>query len=138
MTYRQREIVRMGFERLRPEFDRFVSTFYRRLFKLHPEYRALFPEVMARQRVKLAVALQQMADLVDHPEAIASACRSLGRFHGAKGVSASDYPKMEEAFLDALSSVLGDSWNPEAREAWMTLYGRISEAMIEGSQNQAA
>lgn len=122
-----------------------ADLFYRRLFELKPEYRALFSGDMASQKRKLITMLAFIVKSLDWPE---SAWRddvaetddlflvvlAMGRRHGALyRVPAESYRTVGEALIWTLDQGLGEAFRPETRKAWLHVYQLVSQTMLLGS-----
>lgn len=122
-----------------------ADLFYRRLFELKPEYRALFPTEMSAQKRKLVVMLSFIVKSLDWPE---SAWRddvaetddlflvvlAMGRRHGSLyRVPAESYRLVGEALIWTLDQGLGEAFRPETRKAWLHVYQLVSQTMLLGS-----
>jgi hemoglobin-like flavoprotein len=56
----------------------------------------------------------------------------MGKMHIPFGVKPEHYPIVGTNLLWVLETAFGSQWTPEAKEAWTTFYGIISEKMIKG------
>lgn len=122
-----------------------ADLFYRRLFELKPEYRALFQSDMAAQKRKLVTMLNFVVKSLDWPE---SAWRddvaetddlflvvlAMGRRHGSLyRVPNESYRVVGEALIWTLDQGLGEAFRPETRKAWLHVYQLVSQTMQLGS-----
>jgi hemoglobin-like flavoprotein len=134
MTPEQKTLVQDSFALIAPDADRAGLLFYDRLFQLDPRLRTLFHGDMGAQSRKLmhilAIAIKGLDDL----EAIVPAVRSLGRRHTAYGVTENDFETVGAALLWTLEHGLGDAFNAQVREAWVTVYGVLAKTMQAGMQ----
>ena len=75
----------------------------------------------------LKVAVNGLDDL----NALVVVLQRLAERHIKYGVEPKDYTPVGNALLFALKTGLGDDWNPELREAWVTVYRVIATVMKE-------
>jgi nitric oxide dioxygenase len=128
-----------------PILDTAVELFYRRLFELRPDLRALFPSDMAGQRQKLAVTLGFVVKSLDWPLDEWAADQdpetdlflvvlALGRRHrNLYFVKDEHYVPVGEALMWALDQGLGQAFEGRTREAWAKAYHLLSTTMKLGS-----
>lgn len=109
--------------------DDFADMFYRRLFELDPDLRALFKGEMAEQGRKLMKTIGIAVAHLRNPEEILDAVKDLGRRHVDYGVKAEDYGTVGSALIYTLRQTLGAGWTPELLEAWTNMYEFVSQAM---------
>ena len=128
-----------------PILDTAVELFYRRLFELRPELRAMFPSDMASQRAKLGATLGFVVKSLDWPLEERTAQQdpesdlflvvlALGRRHkNLYRVDDDHYGPVGEALLWALDQGLGQVFQGTTREAWTRAYGLLSMTMKLGA-----
>ncbi len=78
--------------------------------------------------VDLAVDLLESNDM----DTLLPALRDLGAKHAKYGVTYEHFPIVGEGLLDALEKALGDDFTPDVKEAWIGVYGVISDNMSAG------
>jgi hemoglobin-like flavoprotein len=137
-------VVRDTWRLVEPIADTAAELFYRRLFELKPEYRALFPAEMAAQKRKLIAMLRFIVKSLDWPD---SAWRenvdeesdlflvvlALGRRHtDLYKVPDEAYATVNEALLWTLDYALGKKLDDEARGVWTLVVQLISSTMKMG------
>lgn len=130
MTPRQIQLVRETFAAVEPIADTAATIFYRRLFDLDPDLRALFPSDLTAQRRNLMQTLTVVVRNLDRLEGIVPAVEALGRRHAGYRVRADDYETVGAALLDTLEEGLADAFTPEVRAAWTAAYGLLASVMI--------
>ena len=130
MTPRQIQLVRETFAAVEPIADTAATIFYRRLFDLDPDLRALFPSDLTAQRRNLMQTLTVVVRNLDRLEGIVPAVEALGRRHAGYRVRADDYETVGAALLDTLEEGLADAFTPEVRVAWTAAYGLLASVMI--------
>jgi nitric oxide dioxygenase len=129
MTPRQIELVRTSFASVEPIADVAATIFYRRLFDLDPDLRALFPSDLTAQRRNLMQTLTVVVRNLDRLEGILPAVEALGRRHAGYRVRADDYETVGAALLDTLEEGLAEAFTPEVRAAWAAAYGLLASVM---------
>ncbi|MEN9580954.1 MAG: hypothetical protein RJA70_3963 [Pseudomonadota bacterium] len=123
-----------------------ADLFYRRLFELKPEYRALFPEDMQAQKRKLLRMLAFVVRAIDFPdqqwkqdvpieEDLLLVILALGRRHtDLYKIPDESYVTVGEALLWTLGYGLGEAFTEEVREAWLKVYTLLVRTMKMGSR----
>ena len=129
MSPRQIQLVRETFAAVEPIADAAATIFYRRLFDLDPDLRALFPSDLAAQRRNLMQTLTVVVRNLDRLEGILPAVEALGRRHAGYRVRADDYETVGAALLDTLEEGLAEAFTPEVRAAWAAAYGLLASVM---------
>lgn len=71
---------------------------------------------------------------LNHIEDLVPAVQDLGRGHAGYGVQEQHYATVGGALLDTLETALGDSFTPEIKAAWGSVYGVLSSTMIEAAK----
>jgi hemoglobin-like flavoprotein len=140
----QKKIVKDTWRLVVPIADTAADLFYKRLFELRPNYRALFTADMAAQKRKLLAMLAFIVKSLDWPD---SAWRdavseeddlflivlALGRRHSdLYAIPDAAYETVGEALLWTLDYGLGKAFDAEARAAWAHLYSLVSLTMRMG------
>jgi nitric oxide dioxygenase len=134
MTPRQIQLVRESFAAVEPIADTAATIFYRRLFDLDPDLRALFPSDLTNQRRNLMQTLTVVVRNLDRLEGIVPAVEALGRRHAGYRVRPDDYETVGAALLDTLGEGLGTAFTQEVRAAWAAAYGLLASVMIGAAE----
>jgi hemoglobin-like flavoprotein len=134
MTTQHTALIRAGWNELGSQAPAFAACFYDTLFMLDPTLKALFKGDMALQHHKLVGMLGSAIDLLDRPDQLLPALRSLGGRHGKYGVQDAHYAVVGQALLDTLAETLGDRFTPATRAAWTETYGFIAKVMMESAR----
>lgn len=120
-----------------PRAPELVAVFYGQLFDKHPEVRAMFPTDMAPQRDQLLKAIVALATHYNQPVELAPALTAMGRSHGARGVTITQYGVVGETLLATLARFAGEAWNAQYADAWGRAYtwaaGLMLAAGVEGA-----
>jgi AraC family transcriptional activator of tynA and feaB len=135
---RQATMVREQLGQVLEHGEDFAPEFYRRLFELAPDARALFQVDMAEMGAKLLRHLAVLVAEARSPEKLAEPLARLGLRHADYGVRPEHYALMSQALMATLSAFLGSDFNSEAHSAWLTLHSRASEVMIGATTEAAA
>jgi nitric oxide dioxygenase len=134
MTPRQIQLVRESFAAVEPIADTAATIFYRRLFDLDPDLRALFPSDLTNQRRNLMQTLTVVVRNLDRLEGIVPAVEALGRRHAGYRVRPDDYETVGAALLDTLGEGLGTAFTQEVRAALAAAYGLLASVMIGAAE----
>jgi hemoglobin-like flavoprotein len=144
ITDAQKKVIQDTWRLVVPIAETAADLFYKRLFELRPDYRALFSGDMAAQKRKLIAMLNFIVKSLDWPE---SAWRetvaeendlflivlALGRrHHDLYNVPDASYQTVGEALLWTLDYGLGKKFDGPAREAWTQVYTLVSTTMKMG------
>ena len=138
MTPQERELVQRSFAAVAPIADQAAEMFYNRLFEIAPEARELFKGDMKSQGNKLMKMLATAVAGLNDMDALVPAVQELGRRHVKYGAQPEHYKPVGEALIWTLEKGLGDKFTPAVRNAWVTTYGVLSDAMIAAAYPQAA
>lgn len=123
-----------------------ADLFYRRLFELRPEYRALFPDDMSSQKRKLLRMLAFIVRAIDFPdhewkkevpieEDLLLVILAMGRRHtDLYKIPDESYVTVGEALIWTLGYGLGEAFTEEVREAWLKVYTLLVRTMKLGSR----
>lgn len=124
-------VVRDSWARIARYGDTIPLWFYELLFHVHPEYRAIFPTSMRRQRHHLFVAVDTVvgaADMLDD-EAVLEVIEHLGRMH-ARFAGADEFAAVGRALLVTLQR-FDPQWTETTGEHWALLYGIVQGVMLD-------
>lgn len=141
LTQDQRAVVQRTWALVEPVTETVADLFYRRLFELAPDYRALFPGELEPQKRKLIGMLRfvvrsldwsdaQWREVVAEESDLFLVMLALGRRHTELyRVPDAAYATVGEALVWTLDYGLGKAFTPEAREAWVRVYTLVSMTM---------
>lgn len=132
------DLVRSSFARLAPVGLDTGRLFYRHLFALAPDCRALFPQEIDAQAQKLVAMLERIVSGLDDPENLHHEFMLMGRRHVGYGALEEHYDAVGAALLRTLHEGLGEHWRPEIEDAWATVYGEMAEAMLSAADELTA
>lgn len=134
MDNEQIHLVRDSYARFAPRAREVGAEFYRSLFALNPEARALFTGDMDMQAQKLMDMIGAVVAALDQPEYLLDSCRALGARHASYGVVEEHYDDVGTALLKTLQAGLGEHYTEEVEAAWASVYGEMAETMIAAGQ----
>ncbi|MGI9385698.1 MAG: globin family protein [Methyloligellaceae bacterium] len=129
----QKRLVQESFARVVPIAEQAAELFYNRLFEIAPELREMFPDDLADQKSKLMAALTVAVKGLDNPHKLLPVIQELGRKHKSYGVSEANYDTVAEALLWTLEQGLGEDFTPDVGDAWVAVYGLLSDIMKEAA-----
>lgn len=123
-----------------------TKTFYKLMFKNHPELLNIFNHAnqkQGRQQKALASTVYAAAKYIDQLEAILPVVTQIAHKHRSLGIKPEHYPIVGEHLLLAIKEVLQDAATEEIIDAWAKAYGVIADAFIsvekgmyEAAENQ--
>lgn len=135
----QVELLEQSFEKIKPQANEFVSSFYNNLFTDYPAAKPLFAHAnMAEQSNKLLASLVFVVENLRKPGALTGALQGLGARHVKYGALPEHYPLVGNTLLKTFEQYLGPDWTPETKGAWVDAYGVITEVMLEGADYSQA
>jgi len=137
MNVQQVTLVRSTFAMVQPIASDAAALFYDNLFRADPSLRHLFKGDMAHQGQRLMGMIGSALQLLDRPAALLPVLRSLGARHAGYRVRDEHYDTVGAALIQTLEQGLGAAFTPEARAAWVDLYGVIARTMQEGARETA-
>ena len=137
MTPEQVDLVRRSFDAIWPVRRKLAALFYSRFFELAPDAMPLFPNDMERQHLKLMDTIAAIVGALDKREMFQSIISHAGRQHAQFGAKPSHFAAFGDALLWGLEHQLGDTFTPELKEAWSTLYGVVQSEMMRAGRLQA-
>ena len=120
MTPQEIQPVRSSFQKLADIPERAGEIFYQRLFELDPGARQLFWGDMQHQGKALFLMLEMIVKSLDIQDKIVPLLFDLGKRHAMYGVRDRNYQPFEQALMDTLSSIIGDDFTQDVRNAWRT------------------
>jgi len=132
MKAQQIQLVKETWSYVITKSDEAGELFYSRLFEVAPGVRHLFKGEIKEQAHKLMSMVTYVVTKLEKLDTILGEVRSLAQRHTKYGAKAEHYAVVGECLIYTLKSGLGHRWNKETEEAWLAVYGVLSNAMIEG------
>ncbi len=126
-------IVQGMLETFRSPQSAFGRTFYKNLFEMFPETRALFPEDMRQQEKLLLHMVEAIAYAAGRPHNLALGLRELGRRHAGYGVEHEHYPLVRHVLEVTAKEILGEGYTEEVATAWLGFLDTILQIMAESA-----
>jgi len=99
VTPEQIDLIRKSFDALWPVRRRVGELFYSRFFELAPDARALFPQDIARQQLKLMDMIAAIVGALDQREIFQSIISYSGRQHAQFGVQRTHFVAFGKALI---------------------------------------
>ena len=137
LTARQIDLVQDSFAAVVPLTDATAAEFYRRLFDLAPDTRALFRNDMAEQGRKLFLTLATVVDALDRLDMIVPVARELAIRHVAYGARAHHYAAIGSSLIETLRVGLGSAFDREIEAAWLAAYAILADTMLAAARERA-
>ena len=131
MTPQEIQLVRSSFQKLADIPERAGEIFYQRLFELDPGARQLFWGDMQHQGKALFLMLEMIVKSLDIQDKIVPLLFDLGKRHAMYGVRDRNYQPFEQALMDTLSSIIGDEFTQDVRNAWRAAFAFLADIMRE-------
>jgi hemoglobin-like flavoprotein len=141
----EKNAIRESWRLVVPIADTAADLFYKRLFELRPDYRALFKSDIQAQKRKLLRMLAFVVKSVDFRDAdwqsdvpvdqdLMLVVLALGRRHSELyRIPNESYGVVAEALLWTLDYGLGEAFTAEVKSAWTQLYTLLAQTMRMGA-----
>jgi len=127
------EIIKSTVPVLEVHGETITKTFYKTMFRNHPELLNIFNHANQRQGKQptaLANAVYAAAAHIDRLEEILPVVKGIATKHRALNILPEHYPIVGENLLGAIKEVLGDAATDEIIDAWAQAYGVIADVFI--------
>lgn len=127
-------LLEQSFEKVKPQADDFVTSFYDNLFTDYPAAKPLFAHTNMKDQGKmLLTSLVFVVDNLRKPGALTEALKGLGARHVKYGALPEHYPLVGSSLLKTFEQYLKGDWTEEVKSAWVDAYGLITEVMLDGA-----
>ncbi|MEL6920058.1 MAG: globin family protein [Pseudomonadota bacterium] len=133
MTPDQIDLVQGSFQKVAPIAPQAAAMFYDRLFEIAPQVRQMFTGSMEEQGAKLMTTLGVVVNGLKNLDAVLPAAQALAIKHVGYGVTAEQYAPVGEALIYTLQQGLGDHFDADTEDAWLTAYTTLSNVMIDAA-----
>ncbi|HYJ75500.1 MAG TPA: globin domain-containing protein [Kineosporiaceae bacterium] len=131
-------VVRASVARLPSEPIELTREFYRQLFTIAPQARALFAEDITDQTERLLSAILAAVRAMDRPELVEDHLRRWGVVHRRMhGVTNDLYVYVGHALIRALHTIFGHL-ETSVSSAWVAMYEWMAAVMIDGADSAEA
>ena len=134
MTPTQVSMVQQSFRKIAPHSETVAALFYQNLFTLDPSLRPMFKGDLKVQGRKLMTMLAMVVAGLERLDQLLPTVSALGARHAGYGVEPEDYHTVAAALIQTLEQGLGMAFHEEVREAWVTAYGILADAMISAAE----
>jgi nitric oxide dioxygenase len=114
-----------------------TSTFYRNMFREHPELTNIFNmgnQANGAQQQSLAAAVFAYAANFDKPDALTPVVNRIVHKHASVGIKPAHYPIVGRHLLGAIQETLGEAATPQLLDAWGEAYGLLADALIDAEK----
>jgi nitric oxide dioxygenase len=137
MTARQIYLVQHSWQQIKPVAQQAGMIFYEKLFAAEPQMKHLFKQDMHSQANKLVTMLGYVVAKLNRLEDILAEIKALGKRHQHYGAEPAHYQLVGDCLIATLRAGLGDKWNDELQDAWVTAFGILQAAMLNEYQEQS-
>ena len=138
MTERQILLVKNSWSYIVTDSEQAGQLFYSRLFEVAPGVKHMFTSDPKEQSRKLMNMVTLIVTKLQKLDEIINEIKNLAQRHGKYGAKPEHYAVVGECLLWTLEQGLGDKWNSETKDAWVKVYGVLSEAMITNQKTTVA
>jgi hemoglobin-like flavoprotein len=111
-----------------------AQGFYGHLFDLLPEVRALFPDGVAEQRIRLLKALLALMESLDAPELVESRLQVLGEIHYHRGIADDQYQYVGYALIRTVRDIFPEDWSTWLSSAWIGVSSWMIQHVVAGAK----
>ena len=98
----------------------------------------MFKEDITEQSAKLMRMLAYIVSMLKRIDDLLPDVDRLAAAHNGYGARPEHYAVVGECLIRTLKDGLGDAWNPELEEAWLSVYTVLQNAMIQAQAKHAA
>jgi len=130
LTDRQKDLIVESFDLFKPAIQYSSKLFFDRLAEVEPDLGAQFCDDTNEHSDKLATVLQIAVISVKNLDSLVPMLKLLGSEYRSYGARMEYYEIFGDVLLWTLEQGLGKAYSSEVNEAWATLYGIISEMMM--------
>lgn len=128
-TTAQLELVRQTYAILESDVSGVMEPFKEQLFAVNSNLSNLFADEMADERQSLMQIISNAVEEGRDLGELVPALKGMGVWHEDSSVSSDEINSIGEALVRALEDGLGDVFSSDVREAWIAVFGMISETM---------
>ncbi len=136
MTNQQIKLIQQSWQQVKPIAKQAGQLFYERLFTAAPGIRHLFKEKNDEQANKLMMMLGYVVSKLNHLDELTSSLHQLGVRHNKYGAKPEHYDLVGQCLIATLKDGLGDKWDDELQNAWITAFTLLKTTMVEAQQSQ--
>ena len=137
LTGHQKELIIESFGQFEPTIQHSCKGFFERLVIVEPELGTKFSDGTTVHSDKLATVIQIAVISVKNLDSLMPMLTLLGSEYHSYGARPEYYAIFGDVLLWTIEQALGDAYTEEVNEAWATLYGIISEMMMNSGHTGA-
>ena len=130
MTAQQIQLIRSSWQLTAEEPLKAAISFYDQLFSLSPQLRGLFRSPMSGQTMTIMKAIGYLVNRLENIYEIGDEFPDTNYLSQAYGLQPKHFAEIKDALLWTIEKSLGNSWNDETREAWLSCYEILTEFMV--------
>jgi hemoglobin-like flavoprotein len=130
MTHHQIGLIKNSWALVKPIAADAGILFYQKLFAAAPGIRHLFKQDIHPQANKLIQVLGYVVSKLDKMDELVPEVQQLGVRHNGYGAEPAHYELVGQCLIATLRAGLGEHWNPEVQNAWITAYNTLKNTMI--------
>ena len=135
ITDQEKELVVQSFLKLSIDIDLTAEVFYRRLFEILPEVRALFEGTNMQQQGRILMRmLDSSVEALNNADAIREKMTPLGRRHIRYGVQNAHYKPFGEALIWTIEEILGEDYTPDIGVAWAKVFQTLADSATSATE----
>jgi hemoglobin-like flavoprotein len=138
ITNHQIQLIHQSWELVKPISKDAGLLFYEKLFAKAPGIRYLFKADITEQADKLMIMLNFVVSKLNRLDIIITDVQKLGQRHNQYGAKPEHYEVVGICLIETLRDGLGEHWNDELQQAWLTAFTILKTAMIEAQESQVA
>ncbi|HSK14349.1 MAG TPA: globin family protein [Phnomibacter sp.] len=135
MTHHQTDLIKRSWAMVRPMAAEAGQLFYQKLFAAAPAIRHLFKPDISPQANKLMQVLGYVVSKLDRMDELVPEVQKLGARHNEYGAQPAHYELVGQCLIATLKEGLGEHWNPEVQDAWVTAYNTLKNVMIVAQED---
>lgn len=136
MDQETKYLVQQSWRQVVPIADAAGQLFYKNLFEQDPSLQPMFKGDMQAQAQKLTTMITAAVSKLDDLDTLVPILQDLGKRHGGYGVLPQHYDTVGAALLKTLEQGLGDDFTPQTKQAWVSVYGVMSNVMVASAREQ--
>jgi methyl-accepting chemotaxis protein len=136
MDQETKRLVQQSWRQVVPIADAAGQLFYKNLFEQDPSLQPMFKGDMQAQVQKLTTMITAAVSKLDDLDTLVPILQGLGKRHGGYGVLPQHYDTVGAALLKTLEQGLGDAFTPRTKQAWVSVYGVMSNVMVASAREQ--
>lgn len=138
LSDQQKILIVDSFTLFEPNITGSSKLFFNRLTEVEPKLGAQFCNKTNVHSDKLAAVMQIAVISVKNLDSLVPMLKLLGSEYRSYGARPENYEIFGDVLLWTLEQALGDDFTQEVEEAWTSLYGIISEMMMQSGQSKTS